>query len=66
MQPLQNCIGPTIHIGREILCLPYAGFFMYTVATDCVSKRLISPHNRSKFVLKRGSSLFTDTFPCYQ
>ena len=26
MQPLQNCIGPTIRIGREILCLPYAGF----------------------------------------
>ena len=22
----QNCIGPTIRIGREILCLPYAGF----------------------------------------
>ena len=27
MRPLQNCIGPTIRIGREILCLPYAGFF---------------------------------------
>ena len=27
MQRLQNCIGPTIRIGREILCLPYAGFF---------------------------------------
>ena len=27
MQPLKNCIGPTIRIGREILCLPYAGFF---------------------------------------
>ena len=27
MKPLQNCIGPTIRIGREILCLPYAGFF---------------------------------------
>ena len=26
MQPLQNCIGPTIRSGREILCLPYAGF----------------------------------------
>ena len=26
-QPLENCIGPTIRIGREILCLPYAGFF---------------------------------------
>ena len=28
--PLQNCIGPTIRIGREILCLPYAGFFVST------------------------------------
>ena len=38
MQPLQNCIGPTIRIGREIRCIikpslsqircvPYAGFF---------------------------------------
>ena len=23
---LQNCIGPTICIDREIQCLPYAGF----------------------------------------
>ena len=23
----QNCIGLTIRIGREIQCLPYAGFF---------------------------------------
>ena len=29
MQPLQNCIGPTIRIGREILCLPYAGFLKH-------------------------------------
>ena len=27
MQHLHNCIGPTIRIGREIQCLPYAGFF---------------------------------------
>ena len=26
MQPLKICIGSTIRIGREILCLPYAGF----------------------------------------
>ena len=26
MQPLKNFIGPTIRIGQEILCLPYAGF----------------------------------------
>ena len=28
MQPLQNCIGPTIRIGQKILCLPYAGFYV--------------------------------------
>ena len=28
MQPLKNCIGPTIRIGQEIRCLPYAGFFL--------------------------------------
>ena len=27
MQPLQFCIGPTIHISWESWCLPYAGFF---------------------------------------
>ena len=25
---LQNCIGPTIRIGRESWCLPYAGFLL--------------------------------------
>ena len=25
-KPLQNCNGPTIRIGWEILCIPYAGF----------------------------------------
>ena len=24
------CIGPIIRIGREIRCLPYAGFFFFT------------------------------------
>ena len=28
MQLLKNCIGPTIRIGPEIQCLPYAGFFL--------------------------------------
>ena len=27
-QPLQICIGPSIRIGRESWCLPYAGFFL--------------------------------------
>ena len=26
----QNCIGPTIRKRREIQCLPYAGFFIYS------------------------------------
>ena len=26
-QPLKNCIGPTLLISKEILCLQYAGFF---------------------------------------
>ena len=38
MQPLQNCIGPTIRIGREILCLPYAGFFILILFSDKVVK----------------------------
>ena len=29
MQPLQNCIGPTIHIGQGIFCLPYAVILNY-------------------------------------
>ena len=29
----QNCIGPTIRIGREIHCLPYAGFFIVVSIT---------------------------------
>ena len=26
MQLIKNCIGPTISIGQERWCLPYAGF----------------------------------------
>ena len=32
MQPLEICIGPTIRIGRESWCLPYAGFLHTKVA----------------------------------
>ena len=28
MQTLEICISPTIRIGREIQCLPYAGFYI--------------------------------------
>ena len=34
MQPLKNCIGPTIRIGREIRCLPHAGFFVRVPKLD--------------------------------
>ena len=37
MQLLQNCIGPTIRIGREIQCLPYAGFFSFFWQSDGAS-----------------------------
>ena len=30
-QPLQNCIGHTICIGQEIICLPYAGVLQLVV-----------------------------------
>ena len=29
MQPTQNSIGQSIRIGREILCLPNAGLFLF-------------------------------------
>ena len=31
MQPFQNCIAPNVCIGREILCLPYAGFLIVAI-----------------------------------
>ena len=32
-QSFQNCIGPTIRIGGEILRLPYAGFFFFFLSS---------------------------------
>ena len=37
MQPLQICIGPTIRIGRESWCLPYAGFLVCNLMSTVVS-----------------------------
>ena len=42
MQPLENCIGPTIRNGREILCLPYAGFLKYGWYYMHISRYLVS------------------------
>ena len=37
MQPIKICIGPSIRIGRESWCLPYAGFFVVGLATSAVA-----------------------------
>ena len=55
MQPLQNCIGPTICIGQDILCLPYAGFFVVVVSVvPCVRVKPLIPVGRIKSV-EQGS-----------
>ena len=36
MLPLKNCIGPSIRIGREILCFPYTGKGSDS-ATECAN-----------------------------
>ena len=44
MQPLQNCISPTILIGQESWCLPYAGFFYFCLVKNwlcCVSSSVL-------------------------
>ena len=38
---LQNFIGPTIRIGREIRCLPYAGFFVPSFGFEVFSFNLV-------------------------
>ena len=43
MQPLQICIGPTIRIGQESWCLPYAGFLLN--ALDIVNIQNIIKNN---------------------
>ena len=53
MQPLQNCIGPTIRLGREILCLPFAGFFVILLLTYFLLTKILtyfSPHFFTKLV----------------
>ena len=42
MQPLQNCIGPTI----RILCLPYAGFFSLSFFLKKKSRNLSTKKNK--------------------
>ena len=52
MQRLQNCIGPTIRIGREILCLPYAGFFKDKY---CATKKITHLKNNNKNTLRHNN-----------
>ena len=49
MQPLGNCIGPTIRIGREILCLPYAGFFFHLHPSTVSSILRLDKENNQTF-----------------
>ena len=42
MHTLQICIGPTIRIGRESWCLPYAGF-LYSLLRLGLVVRLLFP-----------------------
>ena len=50
MKPLQNCNGPTIRIGREILCLPYAGFFTHErVLTAILDSQKGCVHQRNLY-----------------
>ena len=56
MQPLQNCTGPTIRIGREILCLPYAGFFKLFYYDSnlmaCILQELVKARNTGSGAFK--------------
>ena len=54
MPPLKNYIGPTIPIGREILCLPYTGFFLK------ISKIFLEDFNIFKG--KENSILWTEDY----
>ena len=51
MQPLQICISPTIRIGRESWCLPYAGFLLEGVTVK------IDMNNRQNWVIHFGSAI---------
>ena len=51
MQPLQICIGPSIRIGRESWCLPYAGFFNETAESFNVISFWLSQFPRQDLFL---------------
>ena len=55
MQPLENCIGPIIRIGRESWCLPYAGFLYSRLAPELVSRNVKKRKSLGATVLKQGA-----------
>ena len=61
MQPLQNCIGPTIRINREIRCLPYAVFFNLptrcTIVLDIIMLR--TQFNKLNFLFNKKKMQIT-------
>ena len=65
-QLLQNCINPTIRIGRESLCLPHAGFFCNDPPTILsVTISLLSPKKIMLIVCQtlRPQDFFPDFSP---
>ena len=58
MQPFKICIGPTIRIGRESWCLPYAGFFFINtcfpgIQCNCLAKPGLLKHRNLFFFLNK-------------
>ena len=64
MQPLENCIGPTVRIGQKILCLPYAGFFNAEATIWC--PYIARPHNINYLLNHKSIFMyFIHSFSCY-
>ena len=59
MQTLKICSGPTIRIGQEILCFPYAGFFLYVepILFQIIEQNL---SYKKKSRIRETSNLSTD------
>ena len=63
MQPLQICFGPTIRIGRESWCLPYAGFLQMYMLQDWDIVIVNSQgFTNSRHVLGRGNLVLDPEF----
>ena len=60
--PPSNGIGATIRIGREMLCLPYAGFFFFGIAF--LSTELTIDLHLSKSIHNSGFPVFSVNKDC--